>query len=101
MREAALDKICPRFNPTACQIIIEYGQKNGYDFKHAENGGEVHIIGYSVDGYDKKKNVVIEYYERAHERTKVRDKRRKQEIVNHLGCMFIEVWYDGRIITTE
>ena len=58
------------------------------------NGGEFHIkeMGYWVDGYDSDKNVVVEYYEKAHKRTTERDARRKQEIVDHLGCEFIEIW---------
>jgi len=93
MREAALGRVYPRFNPTACQRIDEYGKKHGFNFQHALNGGEVRVIGYSLDGYDKDKNVVIEYYERAHKRLKNRkhDQQRKQEIVNHLGCKFIEI----------
>ena len=83
----------PRYNPTACRLIEEYGRKHGYHFQHAENGGEFFIdgLGYWVDGYDKKKNAVIEYYERAHQRTKKRDENRKKEIVRHLGCKFIEL----------
>lgn len=83
----------PNFNPTACQIIDDYGKEHGYSFQHAMNGGEFHIkeLGYFVDGYDEEKNVVIEYYEPKHKRTKKRDAKRKNEIVEHLGCEFIEL----------
>jgi len=91
MREAALNRVTPNFNPIACQRIDEYGHKYGYHFQHALNGGEVHIIGYSVDGYDKGKNVVIEYYEKKHLRMKKQDARRKRRIIEHLGCKFIEL----------
>lgn len=91
MREAALSKTCPRFNPFACQVIDEYGKKHGYNFQHALNGGEFRIIGYSVDGYDKDKNVVIEYYENRHKKTLKSDAIRKERIVGHLGCKFIEI----------
>lgn len=85
--------VMPSFNPTACQLIDEYGNEHGFNFQHAMNGGEFHItdLGYFVDGYDEEKNVVIEYYEMAHKRTKKRDARRKKEIVEHLGCEFIEL----------
>ena len=101
MRESAIKRIekskfnggqmTPAYNLEACRIIEEFGKENGYNFQHAENGGEVKVIGYFVDGYDKEKNVVIEYYEKAHSRTKKRDEKRKQEIINHLDCKFIEI----------
>lgn len=91
MRYARLGKGKCWFNPVACQRIDEYGKKHGFNFQHALNGGEIAVIGYSVDGYDKDKNVVIEYYEKHHRRKIERDEHRKQEIINHLGCKFIEL----------
>ena len=93
LREIRLGKVTPCFNPIACQKIDEYGNQHGYKFQHALNGGEVKIVGYSVDGYDKDKNAVIEYYEKWHTAHKCakRDAQRKTEIVNHLGCTFIEL----------
>jgi hypothetical protein len=81
------------YNPNACARIDEYGKQHGYNFQHAENGGEVRVIGYSVDGYDKDKNVVIEYYEKHHNKPKhkLRDAQRKRRIIDHLGCKFIEL----------
>lgn len=83
--------INPNYNPAACKIIDDYGTKHGYNFQHAENGGEVQILRYWLDGYDKDKNVVIEYYEKKHKNTTEQDARRKQEIVDHLDCKFIEL----------
>lgn len=40
-------------------------------------------------GYSKAKNIVIEYYEMAHEKKKERDDRRQKEIEEFLGCEFI------------
>jgi len=87
------NQLNPNYNPEACKIIDEYGKKHGYNFQHAENGGEHHIkeLGYFVDGYDKEKNVAIEYYEKAHKNQKERDKKRKQEIIDKLDCEFIEL----------
>lgn len=56
------------FNPKACQIIENFGKENGYNFQHALNGGEVWIEGFSLDGYDKNKQVVFEYDEPLHEK---------------------------------
>lgn len=85
----------PNYNPIACKLIEKYGKNHGYNFQHAENGGEYYIkdLGYWVDGYDKDKNIVIEIYEKHHNLKKniKRDDRRKQEIINFLDCKFIEI----------
>lgn len=84
----------PNFNQNACKIIDVYGKKNGYNFRHAMNGGEFYIseLGYWVDGYDKNRNTVIEYYEKAHNTQVLHDLQRENEICNYLGCDFIIVW---------
>lgn len=81
----------PSFNIEACRIIENYGKKYGYNFQHAMNGGEYFIedLGYWVDGYDKEKNVVIEYYEIGHKYYIDRDEIRIQHIKNHLHCNVI------------
>jgi len=86
----------PRFNPKACQLIEDYGKEHGYNFQHALNGGEYHIkeLGYWVDGYDKEKNVVIEYQEKHHNQiqNKQKDIIRKEKIISLLKCKFIEIY---------
>lgn len=86
----------PNFNSKGCNKILEYGTKEGYKFQTAVNGGEFYIkgLGYWVDGYDKEKNVVIEYMEPFHKTPKHRKKdiKRKQRIIEHLNCKFIELW---------
>jgi len=89
LREIRLGKVTPGFNTIACQIINEYGKKYGYHFQHALNGGEFRVIGYALDGYDKKKNVVIEYYENRHRSRWRKDLVRQRRIMKHLGCKFI------------
>ena len=87
-------QIYPNYNSLAIPIILQKAKELDIDdLQHAENGGEFHIkeLGYWVDGYSPSKNVVIEYYEKAHERTKERDMRRKKEIIKKLDCKFIEV----------
>ena len=87
------NQIIPSYNKYACKIIEEYGKQNGYNFQHAENGGEYRIkeLGYWVDGYDKDKNIVIEYYENKHKQNVDKDEIRKNQIINLLGCKFIEI----------
>jgi len=103
MRIAAIKRIerkhgqvHPNYNPEACRLIEEYNEKHGYNFQHAENGGEFHIkeLGYWVDGYDAAKNVVIEVDESHHykdDKLKEKDIQRQQEIEEHLDCEFIRI----------
>ncbi len=86
----------PNYSPTACKLIEEYGRNHGYNFQHAENGGEFHIkeLGYWVDGYDKEANVVIEVDEAYHYtggKLRKKDLRRQKEIEKHLGCRFVRM----------
>jgi hypothetical protein len=86
----------PGYNKIACNRIDEYGYKNGYNFQHAENGGEYFIehLGYYVDGYDKEQNVVIEYDERhhfKHGKLRQNDIKRQKEIEEYLKCKFIRI----------
>jgi hypothetical protein len=88
------NQVFPSYNPKACKIIDVYGKENGYDFQHAMSGGEYYIkeLGYWVDGYDKDKNVVIEYYEKRHSNRIQKDAKRELEIRNHLRCNFIVLY---------
>lgn len=92
----------PSYNTESISIIEHYANLHGYTFQHAENGGEYHIkeLGYYVDGYDVDKNTVIEYYESTHFRggkLKDRDVYRRNKIMKHLGCRFIEIDYKNNI----
>lgn len=93
-------QLAPRYNVKSIPIIEQYGKQNGYNFQHAENGGEYHIkeLGYFVDGYDKKKNVVLEIDDKHHYNVdgtlKEKDIQRQKEIEEHLGCKFIRIAYD-------
>lgn len=61
-KSGAFKHIVPNYNINVIPIIEEYGKKYGYNFQHAENGGEYYVdgLGYYLDGYDKENNVVIE-----------------------------------------
>lgn len=89
-------KVSPRYNKSSIKIIEDYGNKHGYTFQHAENGGEYYIkeLGYFLDAYDKKKNVVLEIDESHHfnlDKLKDDDLVRQLEIENHLKCKFIRI----------
>lgn len=74
------------YNPVACKFIENFGKKNGYNFQHALNGGEVIVSGYSLDGYDKDKNVVFEYDEPKHNCISVKknDQIRENRIIEKI-----------------
>jgi hypothetical protein len=84
----------PNYNPKSIFILEQKAKELGItDLQHAENDGEYRIkeLGYTVDGYSPSKNTVIEYYENRHKKTVEKDEKRKQEIINHLSCKFIEI----------
>jgi hypothetical protein len=103
LRELRLHKATPTVNINACKIIEEYGKQHGYNFQHGINGGEIRIIGYALDGYDKEKNIIIEYYEKRHLvlKQQLKDKTRKINLINHLHCKFIEIFFNGNIVITN
>ena len=81
----------PNYNPLACQLFDWMNMYYDLNIQHAENGGEVKMFGYFADGYDTNTNTVYEYYENTHKRTIDHDKLRKQNIIDHLDCKFIEI----------
>lgn len=85
----------PNYNKNSISIIEQYGKENGYNFQHAENGGEFQYIGYFADGYDKEKNVWLEIDEPHHFNKngayKERDIKRQKEIQEALNCKFIRI----------
>ena len=85
------NKIVPHFNIYACQLLDEISALKKINIQHALNGGEFFIseLGYWVDGYDQKNNVVYEYYEKEHKTKKLRDTIRQNEIQNYLKCDFV------------
>jgi hypothetical protein len=93
-------QVIPRYNVNSISLIEQYGRKYGYNFQHAENGGEYHIkeLGYYLDGYDKEKNVVIEIDEPHHFNTdgslKQKDVDRENEIRELLKCQFVRIKYE-------
>lgn len=81
-----------RYNKEACDYFNKLNKQNDWKLQHALNGGEIRVIGYSLDAYDKERNIVIEYDEPAHYNNigqlKQKDVLRQQRITTHLGCKF-------------
>lgn len=92
------DGFVPNYNPDACRLIEEYGEKHGYNFQHAENGGEVFVAGYWVDGYDEEANVAIEVDEPHHYNRngdlREQDRQKERKVKNELDCKFIRLRID-------
>lgn len=87
------------YNPHSIKVIEKYGTENGYTFRHAENGGEVRILSYFVDGYDEENKTIFEYYEPVHLSSKRKDSNRIRRILEHLGegWKVIVYWFNEKI----
>jgi hypothetical protein len=97
----AFKSLFPNYNINSIPIIEEYGKLYGYNFQHAENGGEYYVegLGYYLDGYDREKNVSIEIDESHHFNKdgslKKKDILRQHKIEKLLNCKFIRIKYEN------
>jgi len=85
------------YNKLACKVIEDYGVKHGYNFQHAENGGEYRIRRYFVDAYENDENIVLEVDESHHYRAgklKRKDVIRQRRIMQAKKCTFIRIRID-------
>lgn len=88
------------FNKNACAYFDDLSAKMNWNLQHALNGGEVRIIGYSIDAYDKDKNIIAEYDEPNHyggipRQLKKQDIIRQNRLIKHLNCQFFR--YDEKL----
>jgi hypothetical protein len=87
----------PSYNENSCNLIDLYGKNQGFNFRHALNGGEFYVAELNkwVDGYDVKLNIVIEVDENHHfdsnGKLKTKDVKRMNEIRKNLKCRFIRI----------
>jgi len=94
------NQISPAFNPIGCQILDKMSKETNTYIQHAMNGGELYIkhLGYWVDGYDEKNNIVYEIDEQQHfdisGNLKEKDKNRQNEIKKYLNCTFIRIKFN-------
>ena len=76
-----------RYSIKGCEYINKLNEEKGWNLQHAENGGEICIAGYFLDGYDKDLNIVFEYDEAKHYKDiqnnilKDKDIQRQQNII--------------------
>lgn len=97
MREAVVKRIklygihSRNFNKNAYDYMDTLNPM--YHFQHALNGGEYSVSGYLVDGYDRRKNVVLEYDEPHHYdvngNLKQKDIDRMSKIKQTIHCKFL------------
>lgn len=75
------------FNKVACAFIDRLNSTLGLNLQHALSGGEVKVAGYSLDGYDKTKNIVFEYDEPKHNTkySQERDRKREARIIHAIN----------------
>ena len=80
------------YSEKACQYIDRLNESKGWKLQHALNGGEVRVGPYSLDGYDKEKNIAFEYDENSSrhnsKKGRERDIARQQYIISQIGCEF-------------
>lgn len=92
--ERKSNKTRVNYNVDSISIIESIGKEHGWNFQHAENGGEVIILGYWLDAYDKEHNVVLEFDEPRHyidienNILIAADLKRQQKIIDYLHCEF-------------
>lgn len=85
----------PRYNINACRYIDSINSHFEWHLQHAENGGELFVCGYFLDGYDISLNIAFEYDEPKHYADVFqnmlceRDISRMRNIITELGCRFI------------
>ncbi len=90
-------QISPNYNRNACQYFENLMKVSGIHIQHAMNGGEYYIkeLGYFVDGYDEKNNVVYEWDENRHYdkfgNLNQKDIIRESEIKSKLNCKVIRI----------
>jgi hypothetical protein len=89
-------QLTPFYNKKACVLFDKISEEKTIHIQHAMNGGEFHIkeLGYWVDGYDKKNNIVYEYDEHQHfkgGKLKEKDIIRQEEIEQYLQCKFVRI----------
>ena len=76
------------YSKKACDFIDRLNKLFEWELQHGQNGGEYEIDGYAIDGYDLKRNIVVEYDEPYHYVNGItlreKDVRRQCDIIKSL-----------------
>jgi len=84
-----------KHNPAACEYFDWLNKWNGWNGRHAKNGGEVVVGNYFLDYYEPSYNIVVEWDEPPHYyvngKLKPKDVFRMNFIKNKLDCEFYRV----------
>ena len=90
----------PNYSPLSCEYFDWLNKWNGWNGRYATNGGEYFIkdLGYWVDYYEPKENVIVEWDEPRHYdrygNLRQKDIVRMNEIKGLLRCTFFR--YNGK-----
>lgn len=93
----------PPYNKKACKYFEKLMLETNTHIQHALNGGEVYLeaIGFWIDGYDEKNNIVYEFDEKRHfdknGNLNKKDIIRQKKIIDFLKCKFVRIKYDNSI----
>lgn len=91
LRQISNSNGIPAYNESACEFFDHVNNVLGWNGKHALNGGEHSIVGYSIDYYVPSENLVIEWDEERHFRGKIvreKDALRQQRILDTGAKMY-------------
>jgi hypothetical protein len=81
-----------------CEYLDNLSKEMCWNINHAKNGGQYQVCGYSVDGHDAVRNIIVEYDEPHHYtaegKLKQKDIDRMNKIIQATGCKFYR--YDER-----
>ena len=82
-----------RYSFKACRYIDKLNEEKGWHLQHAENGGEISVGPYYLDGYDQELNIAFEYDETRHhynifDNLSEKDYEKMNYIKEKLGCRF-------------
>ena len=88
-------KLGKNYNLSSCYFFNKLNSTNGWNGKHALNGGEhaVYELGYFLDYYEPTQNIVIEWDENYHRRKKQAEKDilKEKEVIELLKCKFYRI----------
>ena len=86
-------KLSVCYNKNACLVFNQINNKFGWNGFHALNGKEKIINGFYLDYYEPTLNLVIEWDEKHHKKSKIKQKDafRQKIIIEKIDCEFYRI----------